>query len=68
MIFAGLGIWFILSKKQFENKLFMQNDMKIFILIIGITGVYVSSAFVRLEVFASISYNYSFSNWIIGTY
>ena len=55
MIFAGLGIWFILSKKQFENKLFMQNDMKIFILIIGITGVYVSSAFVRLEVFASIS-------------
>ena len=29
--------------------------MKIFILIIGITGVYVSSAFVRLEVFASIS-------------
>ena len=55
MIFAGLGIWFILTKKEFENKLFIQNDMKIFILIIGITGVYVSSAFVRLEVFASIS-------------
>jgi dolichyl-diphosphooligosaccharide--protein glycosyltransferase len=55
MIFASLGIWFILSKKEFENKLFKQNDMKIFILIIGITGVYVSSAFVRLEVFASIS-------------
>ena len=29
--------------------------MKIFILLIGITGVYVSSAFVRLELFASIS-------------
>ena len=29
--------------------------MKLFVLIIGITGVYVSSAFVRLEVFASIS-------------
>ena len=29
--------------------------MKIFVLIIGIVGVYVSSAFVRLEVFASIS-------------
>ena len=55
MIFAGLGIWFILSKKEFGNKLFIQNDMKIFLLIIGITGVYVSSAFVRLEVFASIS-------------
>ena len=55
MIFASLGIWFILSKKEFENKLYLQNDMKIFIIIIGITGVYVSSAFVRLEVFASIS-------------
>jgi dolichyl-diphosphooligosaccharide--protein glycosyltransferase len=33
----------------------MKNDMKIFVLIIGITGVYISSAFVRLEVFASIS-------------
>ena len=55
MIFASLGIWFILTKKEFVNKLFNQNDMKIFILIIGITGVYVSSAFVRLEVFASIS-------------
>ena len=55
MIFASIGIWFILTKKEFENKLFLQNDMKIFTLIIGITGVYVSSAFVRLEVFASIS-------------
>ena len=55
MIFASIAIWFILSKKQFSNKLFVQNDMKIFVLIIGITGVYVSSAFIRLEVFASIS-------------
>ena len=55
MIFAGLGIWLILTKKEFENKLSKNNDMKIFILILGITGVYVSSAFVRLEVFASIS-------------
>ena len=29
--------------------------MRIFVLIMGIVGVYVSSAFVRLEVFASIS-------------
>jgi dolichyl-diphosphooligosaccharide--protein glycosyltransferase len=55
MIFAGLGIWFILTKKELENKIFKQNDLKAFILIIGITGVYISSAFVRLEVFASIS-------------
>jgi len=51
MIFAGIGIWIILSKK---SKV-LTNDMALFSLIIGLTGVYVSSAFVRLEVFASIS-------------
>ena len=50
MILAGLGIWLIL-----KNSNIIQNDMKSFSLIIGITGVYVSSAFVRLEIFASIS-------------
>ena len=55
MIFSGLGIWFILSKKSFQSKIIIKNDMKIFVLIIGITGIYVSSAFIRLEVFASIS-------------
>jgi len=55
MIFGGIGIWLLLSKKISQNNILIQNDMKIFILIIGITGVYVSSAFVRLEVFASIS-------------
>lgn len=52
MIFAGIGIWLILSKSKTE---YLANDMKAFVLILGITGVYVSSAFVRLEVFASIS-------------
>ena len=51
MIFAGIGVWLILSKKT-EN---LKNDMIGFALIIGILGVYVSSAFVRLEVFASVS-------------
>ena len=55
MIFAGIGIWLLLSKKISQNEIFVKNDMKIFVLIIGITGVYVSSVFVRLEVFASIS-------------
>ncbi len=54
MIFAGLGIWIILSKKS-EAISFVKNDMISFSLIIGLTGVYVSSAFVRLEVFASFS-------------
>ena len=55
MIFSGIGVWLILSKKPSESKIIIKNEMKAFILIIGITGVYVSSAFVRLEVFASIS-------------
>ncbi len=55
MIFSGLGVWFILSKKSFQSEIIIKNDMKAFLLIVGITGVYVSSAFIRLEVFASIS-------------
>jgi len=55
IIFAGIGIWIILTKKISENEYLLKNDMKIFLLIIGITGVYVSSVFIRLEVFASIS-------------
>jgi len=54
MIFAGLGIWIILSKKS-KTILNVRNDMIAFSLIIGLTGIYVSSSFVRLEVFASIS-------------
>jgi dolichyl-diphosphooligosaccharide--protein glycosyltransferase len=53
MIFAGLGIWFVLNKKLKIN--FLEKDMMAFALIIGLIGVYVSSAFIRLEVFASIS-------------
>ena len=53
MIFSGLGIWFILTKKLRVK--YMKNDMIVFVLFLGLIGVYVSSAFVRLEVFASIS-------------
>ena len=55
MIFAGLGAWIILTKNVFKSKVILTNDSRAFALIIGITGVYVSSAFVRLEIFASIS-------------
>ena len=37
-----------------QNKIFLQNDLKIFVLILGITGVYFSSVFIRLEIFASL--------------
>ncbi len=53
MIFAGIGIWFLFSKKISQT--FVKNDMKIFVLIFGIIGVYIGSTFIRLEVFASIS-------------
>ncbi len=53
MIFAGLAVWLML--KNSKKSYFISNEMISFSLIIGITGVYVSSAFIRLEVFASIS-------------
>ena len=55
MIFAGFGAWILLTKNIFQNKILFKNDVRIFSLIIGITGVYVSSTFIRLEIFASIS-------------
>ena len=52
MIFSGLGIWLIIQNKKSN---FIKNEMLSFALILGIIGVYTSSTFVRLEVFASIS-------------
>ena len=45
MVFSGLGIWFILTKNLREK--YLENDMTIFVLFLGLIGVYVSSAFVR---------------------
>ena len=53
MIFSGLGVWIIL--KNSKKLTFIKNDMLSFTLIFGITGVYVSSAFLRLEIFASLA-------------
>jgi len=50
LIFAAIGIWFIFSKKTINLK----TDMRIFALFIGIVAIYISSAFVRLELFASV--------------
>jgi len=52
MIFAGLGIWIILHKNSSLNP--KNADLFGFSLILGISGVYVSSAFIRLELFASV--------------
>ncbi|AFU57543.1 dolichyl-diphosphooligosaccharide--protein glycotransferase [Candidatus Nitrososphaera gargensis Ga9.2] len=45
IMFAGLGAWLAFRRRD---------DMSIFALIIGITGVYVSATFARLLVFASL--------------
>jgi len=56
MIFAGIGIWLILKNKdRIHSFSKLRNDMIVFTLIISLAGVYVSSAFIRLELFASIS-------------
>ena len=54
IVFAGIGAWFLLDKRV--NHYFrIKNELVVFALIIGILGVYFSSAFVRLEVFGSIA-------------
>ena len=50
IIFATIGIWFLFSKKTINLK----TDMRIFAIFISIIAIYVSSAFVRLELFASV--------------
>jgi len=55
MIFAGIGVWIILSKKVTQSEIFLKKDVIAFVLILGITSTYVSSAFIRLEVFTSLS-------------
>jgi len=50
LIFAVIGMWFLFSKKTINLK----TDMRIFAIFISIIAIYVSSAFVRLELFASV--------------
>jgi len=54
MLFAGLGAWLLFQKKV-NRSLKIKDEMAAFALIIGFLGIYFSSAFVRLEVFGSIS-------------
>ena len=57
MVFAGLGVWLIFRSREKldEYNLKISSEMIVFALLIGILGVYVSSAFVRLELFASVA-------------
>ena len=55
MIFSGIGVWMLIKNLHVRNSNFINNDMLAFSLILGLVGVYISSTFVRLEVFASIA-------------
>ena len=50
IIFGIIGIWFIFSRKTIDLKI----DSRIFALIVSICAIYISSSFVRLELFASV--------------
>ena len=54
MIFSGIGVWLLFHIKENQN-FHIKNDMILFALIIGFVGIYISSAFVRLEIFGSIA-------------
>ena len=50
LIFALIGIWFLFSRKTIDLK----TDRRVFALVVAITAFYLSSTFIRLELFASI--------------
>ena len=52
MIFGAIGAWLIFKNILNDSG---KRDMHVFALIIGLLGVYTSSAFVRLELFSSLS-------------
>ena len=57
MVFAGIGAWLLLSNRDRlrSYRLPLTPDMVAFALVFGILGVYVSSAFIRLALYASIA-------------
>jgi len=54
MIFSGIGVWLLFHIKENQN-FHIKYDMVLFALIIGFVGIYISSAFIRLEIFGSIA-------------
>lgn len=57
MVFAGIGAWLLISNRDRirSYRLPFSPDMVAFALVFGILGVYVSSAFIRLSLYASIA-------------
>ncbi len=57
MIFGGLGVWFILSRRERIDSygLPLRSDMIALAVILSFAGVYISSTFTRLVVFSSVA-------------
>ena len=53
MIFGGIGAWLIFKNITTESN--QRKDVHVFALIFGLLGIYVSSSFIRLELFSSIA-------------
>ena len=53
IIFGLIGAWLLFSDRAKNSNHSIQNEMKVFALVFGLCGLYVSSAFIRLELFAS---------------
>ena len=53
IIFGLIGAWLLFSDRAKNSNHSIQNEMKLFALVFGLCGLYVSSAFIRLELFAS---------------
>ena len=55
IVFGIIGAWLLFSYKTKNPKFLLQNDMKVFVLIFGIIGIYISSAFIRMELFGAVA-------------
>lgn len=57
IVFAGVGAWLVFSNRERVRsyRIPLRPEMIAFALIFGVAGAYVSSAFVRLELFASLA-------------
>jgi len=57
MVFAGVGAWLLLSRRDRLDSygIPLRTDMAVYSVIMGFAGVYVASAFTRLAVFSSVA-------------
>jgi len=53
IIFGLIGAWLLFTYRSKNTNFSIPNDMRLFALIAGAVGIYVSSAFIRLELFGA---------------